>query len=346
MMALYSLVVLTVSGQAIEYRTNAPRIGDVIKKKQVEFFNSGNEGKDVVWDFSGLKSTGEKEQTEFLLDKDSVLCSVDSKMICRYYLTEDTLQLMGYENRLNKMVYTDPIILLTYPYAYGHNMTNVYDGTGMYCQRQVVKHRGTLIVEADAEGCIIDAEGDTLKNVVRVHSIRTSSLCMYAPTDTLFEDSSHIKQEIQETNQWYVRGYRYPMYETTSTAYYDNMEPVSCILSAYMYSPEEQSNAEDMENDQILEDIEREKAMEQDIIHYNVSNTGTSIVLGYSLDADANVSTLVCNSRGMVYGRKNAHQAAGTDYQMAFDTTSLPKGDYVIYINVNGKVYNEKINVN
>ena len=89
-------------------------------------------------------------------------------------------------------------------------------------------------MEADAEGKIINCEGDTLNNVIRVHTTRLNSISMHTLSDTLLADTSHIKLEIEERYEWYVKGYRYPMYETTSICFYDNMTPVSYIHKAYL----------------------------------------------------------------------------------------------------------------
>ena len=81
---------------------------------------------------------------------------------------------------------------------------------------------------------------------------------------------------------------------------------------------------------------------EPDIIHYTVRSNGSTLTMDYSLDAEANTHALICNSRGMLYGQQSTRQLAGAGYQMAFDISTLPWGEYVLYVNVNGKVYNEK----
>jgi len=83
MLVVFSSFCLYCNGQTIEHATNAPRCGDIIRKKPLEFFSFSQEGKDVLWDFSCLSTKGKKEQTEFFLDTDSVLCSMDSEMICK-----------------------------------------------------------------------------------------------------------------------------------------------------------------------------------------------------------------------------------------------------------------------
>lgn len=335
-MALYS------HGQTIGHETNAPRCGDSYTLRQLDYFSPGNEGKDVVWDFSELKSTGRKVQKEYFLSTDSVLSCVDGESLSRYSLTDDTLYCLGYDTRLKHMDYTQPMAMMTYPFSYGYSITNPYNGIGDYCKRLILKNGGTLMVEADAEGVIINQEGDTLKNVLRVHTTRLNSVSMHALSDTLMADTSRMKQEIEEHYAWYVRGYRYPMYETSSICFYDNMTPVSCIQKAYHYCADDMSEMNDSVNEEILAADSIAEVGEQDIIHYTIKNDGSTLTMDYSLDADASINALVSNNRGMLYGRRSTRQPAGTDYQMDFDIVSLPKGDYVLYVNVNGKVYNEK----
>lgn len=332
-------------GQTLNYATNAPRCGDVVKRIPVSFFSTSNEGKDCLWNFSDIAIAGNKEKAVYYLDEDSVLCSMDSKIVQKFQLSDDSLKLVGYEMILEKMGYTKPLVMVTYPFSYGYTIDNDYEGVGSYSQSLLMKNSGSQFVEVDAEGRIVTAEGDTLDHAMRLHTIRTSSVGMYAQDDTLFSDTTFIKQEIKEINQWFVRGYRYPLYETSSTAYYDHMDLVSTIQSAYMYSTDEEDALEDEVNEEVQKEIEKENLGTKDIIHYEVSNNGSWLSLDYSLDADANINALISNIRGMVYGRRSDHLPAGSGYNMSFDISSLPQGQYILYINVNGKIYNEKFNV-
>lgn len=328
--------------QTISSAANAPRSGDNYQLKQVQFFPPGDEGENVVWDFSNLDPYDTDINREFFWGQDSMLIRTEQEQLTKYVLKEDSLLCMGYENRLTSMSFSKPMVMMTYPYSYGNSISNPYEGIGDYCKRLILKNGGTLIVEADAKGTIINHEGDSIKNVIRVHTTRLNSVSMHALSDTLLVDDSRMKQEIEDHYAWYVRGYRYPMYETSSISFYDNMQPVSCIQKAYYYDNEGIALVKDEANEKIQKEDILAQNMNVDIIKYEFHKTASSITLDYSLDQNANILALICNSRGILFGRNSTRQAAGTGYQMKFDIAHLPKGEYILYINVNGKIYNEK----
>lgn len=321
---------------------NSPRCGDSYSLKQVDYFSPGNSGENVIWDFSWLNSTGDNYRKDFFLSVDSVLSCADDECVMKYSLMYDTLFCLGYDTPLKHVEYTEPMKIITYPFQYGSSISNTYSGIGDYCKRLILKNGGTLIVDADAEGMIINNYGDTLYNVIRVHTTRLNSVSMHIPSDTLLEDTSRMKQEIEEHYAWYVSGYRYPMYETSSVCFYDNMTPISCIQKAYYYCADDLEELSDPVNEEILQNGSISNSAERDIIHYTIRIDGNTLTMDYSLDADASINALISNSMGILYGRRSTIQHAGANYQMLFDIVTLPKGEYVFYINVNGKVYNKK----
>lgn len=345
MLVVCMVMCLPSCGQTISHATHAPRCGDAYTLRQLEYFSPGGEGRDVVWDFSDLTTTGKQSGRTYFLSSDSIFSCADDEGVMRYSLTEDSLCCLGYDTRLKHIDYTQPMTVMTYPFEYGYSISNPYSGIGDYCKRLILKNDGTLMVEADAEGAIIIGDGDTLRNVIRVHTTRLNAVSLHALSDTLLADTSRMKQEIEEHYAWYVRGYRYPMYETSSISYYADLTPVSCIQKAYCYSPDDLGELSDSINAEILASDSIASAGELDIIHYTVRSNGHTLMMDYSLDAEANIHALICNSRGMLYGQQSTRQPAGAGYQMAFDISSLPWGEYVLYVNVNGKVYNEKFYV-
>ncbi len=365
------LLSLGLSAQTLDYGTNAPRSGDMLTRQMLEPFPEGDDGRDVVWDFSFLSENcddadwADAVEVECFIDPDSSRLSMaDGDVILRYSASEDTLFVVGRDTPLERLCYDVPQVSMTYPFGYGSVVSSNYEGHGTYCSRMNVRVAGTLRIESDAEGIVITGECDTLYNVLRVHTLRTGSSCMYSVTDMEFSDSSHIKQEIEERFEWYVRGYRYPLYETTTVTYYDDMVPVAGAHSASRITPEFMRLPDDPENDSILAaDAAARAAMnagsglsslaqgngtaaaDADIIHYSTSMSGSTLMLEYDLDADATLTCLVCNKMGMLFVSRRERVAAGTDCRMAFDCSGLTPNDYILYINVNGTVYSETFKV-
>lgn len=352
------------SAQTVDYGTNVPRSGDVLTRLPLEYFHEGDDGDGVVWDFSSLSDDSDSDgeiEVECFTDPDSDLLSLaGSDAVLRLSCVHDTLLVVGRETPLELIRYDIPQTVLTYPFSYGSSVSGPYEGRGTYSSRLNVRVSGSVHVESDAAGIIITESCDTLCGVLRVHTVRTGSVGMYAVTDSLFSDTSHVKQEIEERYEWYVRGCRYPLYETSSVTYYDDMTRVSCIRSASRISPDCVRLPDDPVNDSILAAAAsadqsgvygRSSATPDgivpsaDIIHYTTSMVGGTLLLEYSLDSDATLTFIVCNKMGMLFSSRRERAAAGSDMRMEFDCGSLPPNDYILYINVNGMVYSETFKV-
>lgn len=333
------------SQQSITCESNAPRHHDSLTRHMTTFFSAGNQGIDIVWDFTDVETVRARQNLEFSLATDSTMLFLEPEMMSRLLIDKDSLVCTQYETPLKFMKYDRPLTLLTYPFYYGDILKSTFTGSGIYCKRHFLDNEGTYEVEADAQGSIIIAEGDTLKNVIRLHSTLVNSVAMHALGDTLDIDTTPRKQEIEERYTWYARGHRYPVFETRSLTCYDDMEQVSCQQTAYRCLPTDQILQKDSVNDEIVAIDSLSAAGEQDIIRYNATYDGYRLTLDYDLGEDALVRALVCNRTGFLFFSQKRRNQAGEGYQMTFDCSSLKKGIYILYINVNGKVYSEKIHV-
>lgn len=367
-LAVFASSVIHVQAQnAITHEHNGIRLGDRVEKQQVEYVNPGESGENTVWDFSDASAI-KSHPTVFFCDSDSIeIIELQPVSISKYSFSADSLLLTSYENPLQSVRYTQPLAQLAYPFHLGQSFVQPYSGAGLYCNTQSISTYGTMDVEADGMGKLIVSEGDTLSNVLRIHSVRTGSLLMQLDVDSLGFDSEAVvtdssfieadtaqapaidygKQEIEERYQWYARGYRYPIFETISTSYYDNLDLVSCIQAAYMCVPSQQKLLDDKAN----EDVQREDSLlhlqnnAPDIMHYSVSTDGHLLKIRYSLSESASITTLLCNHRGMSFCRSSCAMPAGENYEISLNCSGLQPDMYILYINVNGKVYSEKINV-
>ena len=335
----------TVNAQiGISHENNGIRVGDSIPKQQVEYFYAEEIGDDVVWHISDLELV-RPYTVQLFTDSDSIdIRELTPECINTYVFREDTLMLTGTETSLEKICYSQPIPLLAYPFYFMDTFETPYSGTGLYCQTHSIDKNGFINIEADSRGTLI-LNDDTLRNTIRIHSIRTGASCMYDEDDSLDTRTERMKQEIEERYQWYAKGYRYPILETVSTSYYDNMDPISCIQKAFCYAPDLQILLVDKENEDIRHADSIAEAMinQPAIMQYTISTAGSQINISYSLTEDARISILVCNQMGMLYRRESFSMPAGEGYSKTIDCLGLLPGTYILYLNVNGNVYTEKV---
>lgn len=328
---------------SVSYDFNAIRVGDNVCKDQIAYLHSANSGKDVTWDFSNMQRQ-KRYQIDFYCDSDSVIIfELTPDRINKYSADKNALLLVGIENPLEKIDYSEPVKYLEYPFSYGDSFVSPYSGKGTYCKTHNIETSGNIDVEADGAGALILSDEDTISNVIRIHSIRSGAVFMHLDNDSTDEAKSRIKQEIEERYQWYARGYRYPLLETVSTSYYKDMDLVSCIQKAYCYAPELQRTLHDEQNDSIQRIDSISNVQIADIFHYKVETIGNQVKLSYSLDEDANITIVVCNHRGMAYRRRSFAMPAGSGYMQNIDCSGLRPDTYILYLNVNGKIYSEKI---
>lgn len=345
---LFQICTLCAFGQhSIEFSANSPRSGDKYTRVELLTLDPGASGRDVLWDFSDLCITDERQTIEINCDSDSVMVCYEPGLMTKYLITEDSLQCIGYETPLKLMNYSSKVPALHYPLYYGDIIRASFDGEGDYCKLKFMDNQGSLVTEADATGNIVVSEDDTLFNVIRLHTTRVSSVALFNMTDTLHADTiGKRRQEIEEHYQWFARGYRYPVFECTMLTSFHELEEISSIVHAYRCLPQDQVLDEDKVNEDILSQDSLARAGQADIIHYTARYDGYRITLDYSLDEPANLNVILCDRMGVLYFRKNEKKDAGDNYQIAVDCSGLKGGEYALYINVNGKVYSEKFQVN
>lgn len=352
---LFTAISLGIKAQnIITFENNSPRCDDITEKQQVSYVPSGDAGEGIVWDFSGVRVKNDLSN-EFYCESDStILFETTSNSINKYHVTNQELNLIGYETPYQSMTHNQPVLQVAYPFSYGQVTEHDYSGVGKYCNTKGLQTIGNVRIEADATGIMYLSDSDTVNNVTRIHSIRSGAIGMCDIDDTTTLVRENMKQEIEERYQWYARGYRYPIFETISISYYDNMDLVSCKQTAYRYLPDMQRQLEDEENEELLNDDNNNSDGSNnnnnnydnsDIIHYNISVSGGTAHLTYDLSQDANITILVCNYMGCTFKHMSFKATSGEGLETDIDCSGLSPDIYVLYINVNGKIYNEKINL-
>ena len=151
---------------------------DSLQKSTIRYFSPGKEGKNRVWDFSKKLSSRESSQVLFMKDSLGVISVAEQEKVKYYRVSPDTLIQIGSESLLETRDYVREKVSKLFPLEFNDSIRKVFRCEGVYCGKHPFREIGTTLVKVDAEGAIILAENDTVKNVKRVHTIDTYSVCM------------------------------------------------------------------------------------------------------------------------------------------------------------------------
>lgn len=322
-----------------------PASADSLVKSRIRYFSPGMGGRDRVWDFSQkLRSKG-SSQVKFVKDSTGVVSFIEPGRIGCYLTTPDTLVLLGSESPLEKREYAVSKVTRKFPLAYGDSISKPFRCKGMYCGDHPFREVGTTTVKVDADGVIVLAENDTLRNVLRVHTIDSYAVCMGLDSAAL--DTARLTQVIDERYEWYLPGAQYPIIEDVTSTTFFNMDAIGTTRYACCNLLEDEAacyvTPDDEDGTDVQDGFSEEGQPIPDIIHYDIETQGKVIHVTYDLDEEATITTIVANQMGMVYMSRQWTQQAGQGYSAQIDCNGLHSGMYILYINVNGKVYSEKL---
>ena len=361
---------LSISGQQINQSNNRYRSYDVLEKKQVtvkEFDLNSNKG---VWSLEDAELSEESYNAEYSTETDTLM-AVERGDRTYYSQDRSTVDIIGSENFMELMSYDMPETWLRFPMQVGDSVCGYFNGSGPYCERFFMRRFGTYKTKADVAGTLVLPKGDSLRNVIRLHTERYVGT-ITVPIDTmekkipaftvdsiishLVPDTAKVREDIY---RWYAEGYRYPILEAKSLSYCDSL-----LTEEMYYCPPEMQRmlAYDEENELVRTRLAEEerarwlatspdensnpKSRGKDGFTYDLSQDDGSglVTIHYATNHDTQMTALVANGLGYVYRRADQPCAAGSG-QTTIDCSDLRRGQYIIYINVDGERYAEKINL-
>ena len=347
------------------------RIDDKVEKQLVEYELNDESAMNMVWDLRDLSDLDEKHQVVYtdVYNKEQLVAGVENNALTYYEQRNDSLVSWGYEDNLTKVEYDCPVLLLKTPLVYGSRHEGLFHGTYAYCERMFARICGEYQVSVDGTGVMLLPSGDTLRHVSRVHLRELSSLRHYpelstakqlrAYADSLPFNNDSVRMAMalapmveRNTYRWYAAGYRYPVLEVVETG----QQGGGSTSVAYYCPPEEQLALYDEENEKVREQlaaIDNQKtgnagqgdSQPSVMSRYDVSVNGQTITIDYDLTEGATVKGLVCNVMGMVFRQQSQTHGAGEHYRMQLDCTGLRRGEYVLYLNVNGQVTSSTVSL-
>ena len=308
------------------------REGDIVHYSEFQYSDEGLTGANMMWNFNSLKSTSYGKYA-FFSAMDGHTKSVDSQKLYSFLPSTDSVLLLTVEDPLNKISYESPINLLTFPLQYGQTISTSFFGKGQHCNRIPIKEHGTSQTTFDAYGTIILPNNDTIRNVMRVHNNLSSDLDIYKHSN----DSLTFHKE-ENRFMWLARGCRYPIFEIHRCTYRHEDEVV------YKYSVSRQLKYVYTNGGNDSLSIESIKQSEQNIaklLRHTVAVNGENLIVDYSLSQDATLKFTICDGSGIVFRTVSACGTTG-DCHTTISLQGLRHGQYVLYINADGIVSNNK----
>lgn len=339
----------------IDVQHNNFRLGDELKEYVLE--NPNN-----YWNLSDVKI---KKKNHIVKHTDFIpkyLTAVENNERTYYNENCNGLEIAGIENPQYKVFYSEKEMWLPYPFKLGDKVSGIFYGDGHYCDKLYVREYGQYQTVADSIGTLILPSGDSIPNVLCIHSIKYKNIVSY-PIDTLCNTFQITKDSVykyininanvlkEECYRWYKSGYRYPI---IISKVFSNMNGKNIYDKiTYYYPPEEQRYLSlDDENNKI-----RNKNLNNIL---NPSGTDTNGALNYKFSCNqeqkmisilfnnsstAKVSITLADNSGIVYQSRQCNIQSGKLDEINISYAGLNQGEYILNIHSVNNTYVEKFKV-
>lgn len=320
---------------------------DTIEKHGVGYLDTYQSGNDVLWDFTNVNPSKRCYRTRIKRDSTSVIMRVGKGGVLTFQEYDNAVFQTSAVTRLYTINYSQPVLCMSFPMEYGDTISCPFLGSGFYCQTLYYRERGVSAIVADAKGTIVLPSEDSVSNVLRLYKLKTMSVSMDADSSLL--DTAQLKQVVEERYEWYARGCRYPIFESVTSTSYADMTPVGTTYESFCCLPEMQSMPNDSVNRLVVrrDSTERETNAShlRDNISYTIGMSNSNVRMQYRLMTEAHISVILCDAMGVVYKHAIWEENPGVDLEFVLNCDGLRQGQYIYYMNVNGKIYSEKLRI-
>lgn len=359
---LYGIMVHAQGFNAVEKIRNAYRVGDRMTGKQLLVGNVSSLLNDSVCDLSQTQAANERYTCRYGKGPNNAMVS-RLEHGTRYFFEQkgDSLLIMGFENHLAKIDYDLPELWLKFPMHAGDSLSGLYHGCGLYGERWNVRKLGDYKTWAKLCPTMVLPEGDTLRNVLRLHTQRQvctinsparmpgDSLPHFTPDSIRWHLANNKGVLVENVYRWYVAGWRYPILEAYVTGGTQSQAPL--FTTAFYYSPREQECLTDDNTNTLIRNAvtqqetnghalaDNDKDLDYKVL---VDSERKTIRLTYNLERETHVRLILSDNAGIVYKTSERKDAQGKTHIQEIEYGTLPRGRYVLYINANGKRYAEK----
>lgn len=350
----------SMEAQQVSLLSNKFRTDYVLERQEMsasQFCIQDNEG---VWSLENVESLGEPFPVSFAL-KDDSLMQIERGGRTLFHQQQNGLEIIGVEDNQTIITYDMPEKWLHHPIALGDSVCGFFNGTGKYCDRIFLRRFGTYWTKADAEGKLVLPTGDTLKNVIRLHTERYVST-ITAPIDTIaykipsFNTDSIINNMAKDTCQikesiyrWYTDNNHCPVLEVKITQQQERIFKREVFYFAHDFQNQIiQDDMADKSMQSIYKDLTSLNSEDKKpgiLYHITKEKGNARVTIRYDLYQPMKIKLILADLRGYVFQQLEDDNAAGSGYSMSLNTSGLRKGQYIIYIIAGNKKYIEKFNI-
>lgn len=328
--------------------SNSFRIGDSIRYDLVDIDNiydiSLNE---LVWDFSNLKYLGQEKEVCFIGGEIGNVRIIGQDVMLDFKLTTDSLFLSQIQSALVKIDFGDSFRYLCYPFRDKDSLGCVMDGQGIYSSKNKFRLKGKCKVKAVGQGKIILPDDESLSNTLLVKRSVIGDILPVKNNSELVHNVGRLHLKVEDY-EWYCQGYRYPVFKVLQASLKNGGREIMHREYACVANMDSFDMLGDVENEKLRAQQQGENVKDKKssaLINYQVAMLRRQLYIDYSLSVESQLRFVLCNASGMLLKSVNLHQFVGNGYRQVIELGDLPRGEYVLYINVNDQKFSEKVSV-
>ncbi len=328
--------------------SNSFRVGDSIRYDLVDIDNiSGISLYEPVWDFSNLKYLGQESKITLIGGASGNVRMIGQEEMLDFQQTTDRLFLSQIQTALVKIDFGDTFSYLRYPFSVKDSLVCVMDGQGIYSSKNKFRLKGKSKVKAMGLGKIILPDDESLSNTLLVKWSVIGDILPAKNNSELVHNVGKLHLMVEDY-EWFSKGYRYPVFKVLQASLKNGGQEImhreyACVANMDSFEMLDDAENEKLRVQQQGENVKDKKS--SPLINYQVTMSGRQLHIAYSLTLDSQLRFVLSNTSGMILKSFNQHQSVGNGYRQVIELGDLPRGEYVLYINVNDQKFSEKVSV-
>ncbi len=336
-----------------------PMNGDRVDRQRVEAVEVGARGQEAIWDMSHALVVEDGCTMRFFNSGDSVVARVEGRHQYVYEIKGDSVLLRSQETALSNLADSLPALKMVFPLTFGDSISSPIYYRGKYCGNNAIATAGIYSMVVDGEGTLILPD-DTIRNVLRIHERFDTKMSVspWAKEVVISADNDSLMRHVCDTYSWYSSDFRYPLAQITKDSFYNGANMTREDETAYLCPPATQLYA--------LGDVRQQRQMQTPQTPNNIGGYGYNSYSNHNMNdkmladkanavainvakghIDVTIPTnsgmisevILSDLQGRVYGSSKGKIAH------SFDTSRLPQGAYLLYVNDGENVRTERINV-